>query len=227
MSRKDTILIAVIINAGLLAILFATAVIYDSDQLVDQDEIGTTIVAANEGVESNNLPVEDAMPIVDELDNEISNLQSLEADKDSPFNDEKFLPVDEKIVEKSKVIESLPASTNNSKLVIVQKGDSLEKIAKRHNVSVVALKKANGLSSEMLSIGQKLKIPNPSEQTIAPTQTQNATVSQKVYHTVKSGDSPWKIAKQYDVKVDQLLKLNNLDEDKARNLKIGDKIRVK
>ena len=32
MTRKDTILIAVVINAGLLAILFMTAVIYDTDK---------------------------------------------------------------------------------------------------------------------------------------------------------------------------------------------------
>ena len=34
MTRKDTILIAVVINAGLLAILFTTAVIYDTDKAI-------------------------------------------------------------------------------------------------------------------------------------------------------------------------------------------------
>jgi peptidoglycan endopeptidase LytF len=48
-----------------------------------------------------------------------------------------------------------------------------------------------------------------------------------VYYVVKSGDSPWKIAKQFNVKPEDILQLNHLDEEKARNLKIGDRIRIK
>ena len=38
MNRKDTILIAVVINAGLLAILFTTAMIYDTDKSLSSSE---------------------------------------------------------------------------------------------------------------------------------------------------------------------------------------------
>ena len=50
----------------------------------------------------------------------------------------------------------------------------------------------------MLSIGQQLIIPETSE-----------------YETyvVKSGDSLWKIAQNYDVNVNDLIKLNNLSSD--------------
>ena len=44
---------------------------------------------------------------------------------------------------------------------------------------------------------------------------------------MKKGDNPWKIAKQFNVRFEDLLKMNNLDEERARNMKIGDKIRVK
>jgi murein DD-endopeptidase MepM/ murein hydrolase activator NlpD len=43
----------------------------------------------------------------------------------------------------------------------VQQGDSLAKIAKKHKVSVEALKAANGMTTASLKIGQKLVIPAP------------------------------------------------------------------
>jgi LysM repeat protein len=42
----------------------------------------------------------------------------------------------------------------------VQSGDSLEKIARIHKVSIKSLKEANNLSSDRINIGQTLKIPN-------------------------------------------------------------------
>ena len=129
--------------------------------------------------------------------------------------------------------------------VTVKRGDVLEKIAKANKSTVAAIKKANNLQSEKLSIGQVLKIPV--KQTVAaldtpvkqpevkediqqeakPKPVKESEVAEAVYHLVKSGDSPWKIAKQYNVKYADILRLNNLDEEKARNLKIGDRIRVK
>ena len=47
------------------------------------------------------------------------------------------------------------------------------------------------------------------------------------YYVIKSGDSPWKVAKKLGIKYEDLLKLNNLTEEKAKNLKIGQKIRIK
>ncbi len=46
----------------------------------------------------------------------------------------------------------------------VASGDTLSKIAKKNGVSVVALKKANGLNDGLLKIGQTLKVPAGGEQ---------------------------------------------------------------
>jgi LysM repeat protein len=43
---------------------------------------------------------------------------------------------------------------------VVQSGDSLSKIAARHGTTVAALKEANNLKSDVIRIGQKLKIPS-------------------------------------------------------------------
>ena len=80
----------------------------------------------------------------------------------------------------------------------VKSGDSLWSIAKKYNVSVSDLKEANGLTSSMLSIGDVLKIPVIEEE-----------VKENIY-IVKSGDSLYKIAQNYDTTVSEIMKLNNL-----------------
>jgi len=47
----------------------------------------------------------------------------------------------------------------NGKLYTVVKGDSLGKIASKHNTSVEALKKANNMKSDTVVLGSKLRIP--------------------------------------------------------------------
>ena len=81
----------------------------------------------------------------------------------------------------------------------VKSGDSLWSIAKKYNVSVSDLKEANGLTSSMLTIGDVLKIPV----------IENEEPKQNVY-VVKSGDSLYKIAQNYDTTVSEIIQLNNL-----------------
>ncbi|MCC6128147.1 MAG: LysM peptidoglycan-binding domain-containing protein [Chlamydiae bacterium] len=47
------------------------------------------------------------------------------------------------------------------------------------------------------------------------------------YYTVKVGDNPWTIAMKHNMKVEELLRLNGLNEEKARKLKPGDRLRTK
>jgi len=81
---------------------------------------------------------------------------------------------------------------------VVQKGDSLWNIAKKYGISVSDLKEANNMSTNLLNIGQVLKIPTVQDEEIGDV------------YTVKSGDSLYKIATLYNVSVDELKRLNNL-----------------
>lgn len=68
-------------------------------------------------------------------------------------------------------------------------------IARKYNVTVNDLMKYNNLTSNLLSIGQQIRIPTSG--------TSNT-------YTVKSGDSLYSIAKKYNTTVDRLKSINNL-----------------
>lgn len=82
----------------------------------------------------------------------------------------------------------------------VQRGDSLWKISRKYEVPVNDIISFNNLYSVNLQIGDELKIPLTSQD--------NNTAS-KTY-TVKTGDTLWSIAKNFDVSVNNLKAANNL-----------------
>ena len=96
----------------------------------------------------------------------------------------------------SSVLECFGSSDyNNQKYInyMVIKGDNLYNLAKKYNTSVDQIKLLNNLSSNDLSIGQILKLPN-----------NNNT------YIVQKGESLYSIAKKFNTTVDSIKKKNNL-----------------
>lgn len=102
---------------------------------------------------------------------------------------------------------------NNDNIYIVKSGDSLYAIAKKFNTNVDEIKKVNNLSSNLLSIGQKLIIPSNDN-------SENNNESNNIY-IVKSGDSLYAISKKFNTSVDEIKKVNNLF---SNLLSIGQKL---
>lgn len=240
MTRKDTILIAVIINTGLLAVLFATAIIYDSESDSQQESGQPLAEAAEIFPQASNIAVSNSAQSVDEVDNVLKYYSQPQEVSSTALQQEVFSMQQTPVNTSSAFEDETSAQINTSTAlssqdvtidVIVKKGDSLDKIARANGTTIAAIKKASNLQSEKLSIGQVLKVPLKKEKTNKTPASRvfenKETASNDVYYTIKSGDSPWKIAKQFNVSTDEILKLNNLDEAKARNLKAGDRIRVK
>ena len=84
----------------------------------------------------------------------------------------------------------------------VVSGDSLWSIARRYGTTVDAIKSLNGLTGDLLRIGQVLKIP--SEQ------------SSQISYTVVPGDTLWALARRYGTTVDAIKKQNGLTGDEIR-----------
>ena len=85
---------------------------------------------------------------------------------------------------------------------IVKKGDTLYSIANKYNTTVNELKQLNNLTSNDLQIGESLLIP--SGEIIEDIMTDNET------YTVKSGDTIYSIARNYNTTIDEIKSLNNL-----------------
>ena len=92
----------------------------------------------------------------------------------------------------------LPEST-----YIVKKGDSLYSIANKYNTTIDELKRINNLTSNILSIGQVLKLPSDKASDV---ENEENTIS----YTVQKGDSLYSIARKYDTTIDRIKDLNNL-----------------
>lgn len=92
---------------------------------------------------------------------------------------------------------------DTSNVYIVKKGDSLWSIARRYDLTVDELIKANNLSDLTLRIGQQLIIPNNGN-------SNDSAVDLPTYYTVKKGDSLWSIARDYNTTVDSIILANNL-----------------
>ena len=95
----------------------------------------------------------------------------------------------------------------------VKKGDTLYGISNQFGISVNDLKNLNNLKSNTLIVGQMLKIPNVSGQN--PDATFN--------YIVKKGDSLYKIAMLYNIDINEIIKLNNLQ---TTNLAIGQIVKI-
>lgn len=241
MSRRDTIIIAVLLNTGLLAILFMIAINPEEDHIADKLDFNNAFVE----VEERRAPAAQS-PVVlahqsegDEVDNVLKDFAAtistdsfVKASSHLGPKEEQPLAVKMEVVEKAK-----PERTRLSKdlqtsflEVAVKQGDILGRIAQAYGVSVNAIIKANNLTTDRLQIGQVLKIPTgmKSGEELPDPHVRSAPTDDGFtrYYTLESGDNPWKIAKKFNVSMSELLRLNDLDEGKARSLRPGDRIRV-
>ena len=82
---------------------------------------------------------------------------------------------------------------------IVEKCDTLYSLSKRFNISIEELKRINNLNDDILSIGQVLKLSNTDD-------------NEYDTYIVKKGDSLWAISKEYNIPLNELIKINSLTD---------------
>lgn len=97
--------------------------------------------------------------------------------------------------------EKMPTKTDTktvskSSLHTIKKGETLSGIAEDYKTTVSNLKKWNGLDTDKIIAGDKLKVKAPAKKV------------EKKYYTVVVGDMAYRIAENHNLTLDQLKKLN-------------------
>ncbi len=135
----------------------------------------------------------------------IANKYGLTVDELKALNNlsSNLLSVGQKLLVKSNVSNNEPSVETYT----VKKGDNLYQIALQYDTTVDALKTLNGLTSNLLSIGQVLKIPSSS--------------SNEIVYTVVAGDNLYQIARKFGTTVGAIMTRNNLS---TNLLSVGQKL---
>ncbi|WP_040207117.1 C40 family peptidase [Neobacillus jeddahensis] len=115
-----------------------------------------------------------------------------------------------------------PSTSQSTGTYTVKSGDCLSTIGQQFGMSVSELKKLNNLMSDLIRVGQTLKVTGAAEAPATPavvTPPAPATGS----YVIKSGDTLGKISSQYGMTVATLKSLNGLSSDM---IYVGQKLKV-
>ncbi len=116
---------------------------------------------------------------------------------------------------------SKSVANTNSSTHIVRKGDNLGLIARKYGVSVKQIKKLNHLKSNIIKVGQRLKIRNTK---LTGNKEKISNNKAYKYHTVIQGDTLWDLAKKYHTSVSKIKRWNKMG--RSNNLKLGKQLIV-
>ncbi|MGD8385328.1 MAG: LysM peptidoglycan-binding domain-containing protein [Lysobacterales bacterium] len=131
-----------------------------------------------------------------------------------------ILPVEAAATLKKKLQSGATQNLMKWDQVIVQNGDTLSQLASRHHVPVSVLRSSNGLSGDLIRVGQRLRLPRDEQMLVDPLYVQAARelqklqagliASKRVTHKVRPGESLSVIARRYKVSVRELQNWNHI-----------------
>src|SRR5699024_4427802 len=122
------------------------------------------------------------------------------------------------------LFRSTTPSQSTGSTYTVKSGDTLSHIALKYGTSVSALKQLNNLKSDLIYVGQTLKVKGSTSTTKPDSKPTTPSQSTGSTYTVKSGDTLSHIARTYGMSVAELKQLNNLKSDL---ILVGQRLKVK
>ena len=110
------------------------------------------------------------------------------------------------------------SETNTSDFHIVKSGETLYSLAKRYNISLSELKSINNINSNIITVGQRLRVNNFTNTETTESADYNST------WTVSKGDTLFSIAKKNGTTVNAIKQLNGLT---SNVILVGQKLQIK
>lgn len=149
-------------------------------------------------------------------------------------SNEEIVPADKPVEPQRPVANELVKPVEKDPNLVsytVQRGDSLAKIAKKHNVSLDKILKINGLTrTTVIQVGQEISLPAPDKNAevvpatpVAPKIESAVETEEVAVYVVQKGDSLGRLARKFHTSVKHLMAINGL---KNHNIKIGQKLNV-
>jgi membrane-bound lytic murein transglycosylase D len=114
------------------------------------------------------------------------------------------------------------ASATGGGVHTVRAGDTVYALSRAWAVTPAAVLKANNLSDNRLSIGQRLIIPGADAQKSDSARSASAALPDR--YRVRAGDTLWGIARTFSLSTTELMRINNLT--KTSRIKPGDTLRL-
>ncbi len=113
----------------------------------------------------------------------------------------------------------------------VKRGESIGLIAQQYNTNIDVIKRINNIKGNTIYAGDDLLVPvaltelnayalTAAQDSYHPNRNNDNKI--KIYHTVKSGDTLWDLARAYDVSVSQLSRWNRMSRNDP--LKLGKRL---
>ncbi len=114
--------------------------------------------------------------------------------------------------------EPEPAAAPAELVHTIVRGDTLSKLSRKYQVGIATIKKANGMKSDAVMFGQKLKIPGAIEPAAEPAppavaETPAPALQAPRSHTVVRGDTLERIARKYGVEPRAIMQANRMKND--------------
>jgi LysM repeat protein len=118
-------------------------------------------------------------------------------------------------------VQNEEMASEGSSRYVVKSGDTLEKIAKAHKITVAQLQRWNKLRTTRIGLGQELLIHIEAQQVKLQTAAMGDGPQKKtsgdgsyIRYVVKKGDTVWDIARAHNVEQTDLLAWNHMSEGK-------------
>lgn len=134
--------------------------------------------------------------------------------EETEYSEESYTETVKAPENKTKTVKEKKKTTAKGNTVIytVSEGDNLSSIADENGLTVNEIMELNGLESDKILVGQKLKLSGS-----------NSSASKTSVHTVSTGENLTMIADKYGMSLSELKDLNDLDSDviiKGQKLKV-------